>query len=108
MKKLDKIKSEMYSNGYSYFHNGNFLNYPTLPCYIPENAESIADVFSRNDLTELVKEWLQKDETKEYLLEAYDNVMPIIDETFINNFVLTMFDNLEWTFPSTYLAELLN
>ncbi|MEX0598838.1 MAG: hypothetical protein WD512_20310 [Candidatus Paceibacterota bacterium] len=98
-------KHNMDSNGYAYFHAGNFRDNPTLPCYIPENAEDEFDVFSREDLNNEVIDWLEREDTKEYLLEANNGVMPEIDEDYIESWVYMLFEELEWTFPSTHLEN---
>lgn len=100
-------KFGMDSNGYASFHNENFLNSPNLPCYIPENAEDINDIYTRKDLQREVEEWLDTEEAKEYLVEAYDGVAPEVNEEFINNFVVDVYQGLTWEFPSTYLDSML-
>lgn len=96
-------KFGMETNGYAYFHKQNFLVNDSLPCYVPENAECAEDIFSRDDLERLVKEWTTTDAAKAYLLEAYDGVMPEIDEKFISDFTMSLYESLEWQFPSTIL-----
>jgi hypothetical protein len=91
------------SNGYASFSKENFLNNPKLPCYVPENAEDEYSIFSREDLKKEVENWLNREETKEYLLEAYDGVMPELNEEFINNQVINLFESLTWEHPSSYL-----
>jgi len=93
-------------NGYSYFHNENFRENPTKPCYIPENAETLEDVFSREDLNNEVIEWLEEENTKEYLLEIYNGIMPDIDEDFIESWVIRLYENIEWAFPCTFLEDI--
>lgn len=101
-------KFGMDTNGYASFHNENFLNSPDLPCYIPENAEDRHDIFTRNDIDMQVREWLDTEEAKDYLVEAYDGVAPEVNEEFINNFVVNVYESLTWEYPSTYLDNLLN
>lgn len=101
-------KFGMDTNGYAHFHKENFLNNPDLPCYIPENAEDKNDIFTRNDIKSEVEEWLDKAETKDYLVEAYDGVAPEINEELINSFVIDVYESLTWEEPSTYLDTLLN
>jgi hypothetical protein len=96
------------SNGSASFSTENFFNSPKMPCYVPENAEDRHDIFSREDLTRVVEEWLDREETQEYLLETYDGVMPEINEEFINNQVINLYESLTWEYPSTYLDNLLN
>ena len=100
-------KFGMDSNGYASFHNENFLNNPDLPCYIPENAESISDIYTRNKLHKEVEEWLNTEEAKEYLLEAYDGDMPEVKGEFVSSFVSNVYEALTWEHPSTYLDSLL-
>lgn len=100
-------KFGMESNGYASIHTENFNENHDLPCYIPENAENKHDIFSRKDLKREVENWLDREDTKEYLLEAYDGVMPKINEEFINNQVINLFESLTWEFPSTYLENFL-
>lgn len=95
------------TNGYASFSVENFLNSPKLPCYVPENAEDKHDIFSREDLKREVEDWLDREDTKEYLLEAFDGVMPELNEEFIDNQVKDLFESLTWEFPSTYLESLL-
>jgi hypothetical protein len=97
----------MECNGYAHFNKDNFLNHHSLPCYIPENAEDTSDVFSRDDLREEVKTWLEREDTKEYILEIYDGVMPDIDDKFFEDWVVSLYEGLEWTFPSTQLENYL-
>jgi tRNA(Ile)-lysidine synthase TilS/MesJ len=100
-------KFEMETNGYASFHGKNFAVNHHLPCYIPENATNSNDIFSRNDIRLQVKEWLSREDTMEYLLESYEGVMPLITEEFINNWVVNVYENITWEFPSTYLENLL-
>lgn len=100
-------KFGMESNGFALFHNENFKNNHDLPCYVSENADTIDEVLSRNDIKREVVEWLGKEETKEYLLESYDGIMPIIDEAFIEGWVVSVYENIEWTGVSTYLNDYL-
>lgn len=94
--------------GEAYFDYNNFLNNHRLPCYIPLNAEDVYDIYSRNDIDMQVREWLDRKDTQEYLLELYDGVMPVIDEEFISNWVVNVYENLSWEHPSTYLENQLN
>lgn len=100
-------KFGMSSEGYASFHNENFEKNHDLPCYIPESAEDVNDIFSRNDIKAVVTEWLEREDSKEYLLEAYEGVMPEINEDFINGWVVLTYENLTWEFPSTYLESIL-
>lgn len=98
-------KFGMESNGYAMFHDENFEKHWDLPCYIPENAEDEDDIFTREDIKALVVEWLERDDVKEYLLESHDNIMPTIDNEFIEGWVRNVYDSLEWTSPSTILEN---
>jgi hypothetical protein len=91
--------------GEAYFHDENFLNNHKLPCYVPLNTEDVYDIYSRNDIDMQVREWLDREDTKEYLLESYDGVMPVIDEDFISNWVVNVYQNVSWQHPSTYLQD---
>ena len=95
----------MTSNGYSSFDDENFEKYWDLPCYISENADTIEEIETRNTITEQVKQWLETNEAKEYLLEAYDNKMPTIDEDFIQGWVVNIYESLEWTCVNTQLDQ---
>ena len=97
----------MESNGYASIHTENFNENHDLPCYIPENAEDKYDIFSRNDIKRDVIEWLDREDAKEYLLEAHDGKAPEINEEFINGWVEEVFMSLTWEFPSTYLENFL-
>lgn len=98
----------MRSNGHASFHDKNFEENPDLPCYIPENAEDKWDTYSRNDITELVREFFSRDSTRENLLIALgdEDELPIIDEKFIHEQVETVYLHLEWEHPSTFLENL--
>lgn len=100
-------KFGMDSNGHALFHDENFKNNHYLPCYIPENAEDIFDIYSRKDIEMQVCEWLDREDTKEYLIEAHEGVMPEINEEFINGWVVSTYESLMWEHPSTYLENFL-
>lgn len=97
---------KMECNGYAYFNDENFENNHDLPCYIPENAKNENDIYTRNDLKIIIENWLNKKETLEYLSETYENEMPAINDEFINDWVCNMYENIEWTFPQTWLDEI--
>jgi hypothetical protein len=101
-------KFMMRSNGYAMFHDENFHNNPDLPCYIPENAEDKHDIYSRNDITEVVREFFSRDSTKYNLLIAYgsEEEMPVIDEKFIEAQTECVYTELSWEHPSTFLENL--
>ena len=90
MKTLDQLKEEMDCNGYAFFNQEAFNNKSNEICYIPENAESLDDCFSYLDLRNEVEEW------------AKDNEDYLDIETILN----IMYEDIIWTFPSTYLNEL--
>lgn len=100
-------KFGMHSNGEAMFHDDNFRNHYKLPCYIPANAEDVYDIYSRNDIDMQVREWLDKEDTHEYLLESYDGVMPEINDEFISVWVDNVYESVSWEHPSTYLESLL-
>lgn len=91
----------------AYFHDDNFINNHKLPCYIPLNVDDVHDIYSRNDIDMQVREWLDKEDTHEYLLETYGGVMPVIDEEFISDWVVNVYQNISWQHPSTFLEDLL-
>lgn len=72
-----------------------FLNRESDICYIPENAESLEDAFTFNDLFELCEEWANNN--IEYMVESNITVGELVEN---------MFDNLSWEFPSTFLNGL--
>jgi hypothetical protein len=101
------IKFGMEQKGDALFHDENFRNHHNLPCYIPANVEDRHDIYSRNDIHMKVREWLDKEGIEEYLLETYDGTRPVIDDKFINEWVVNVYQNLSWQHPSTFLENLL-
>ena len=101
------LKFGMERKGEALFHDENFRNHHNLPCYIPETVEDRHDIYSRNDIEMQVGEWLDREDTEEYLLEIYDGTMPVIDDKFINDWVVNVYEHLSWEHPSTYLESLL-
>lgn len=101
-------KFMMRSNGYASFHDENFYKNPTLPCYIPENAEDKHDIYSRNDITALVREFFGRKSTMANLLLALgdEDEMPVIDEKFIYEQTECLYINMTWEHPSTFLENL--
>jgi hypothetical protein len=92
---IDDLREEMECNGYAYFDRDAFVNDATKVCYIPENAETLDECYTYLDLRDEVEEWAK--DNQDYLEEHETTKEAILN---------TMFENLEWTFPSTYLAEL--
>ena len=92
---LEELKDSMECNGYAYFDKDAFLNDATKVCYIPENAETLDDCFTYLDLRDEVEEWAKYNQ--DYLEEH---------ETTIDAVLIGMFENIEWSFPSTYLNRL--
>ena len=92
---LEELKDSMECNGYAYFDNDAFLNDATKVCYIPENAETLDDCFTYLDLRYEVEKWAK--DNQDYLEEH---------ETTIDAVLIGMFENIEWTFPTTYLEGL--
>jgi hypothetical protein len=90
-KTFEEIKNEMDSNGYAYFNYEAFTNKTDEICYIPENAEIIEECFNYNDLLKLCEKHIIDNELQE--------------EITASELVDIMFDSIEWTFPSTWLAE---
>ena len=101
-------KFMMRSNGCASFHDENFYKNPTLPCYIPENAEDKHDIYTRHDITELVREFFNRDSTRHNLLIALgdEDEMPIIDENFIDEQTECVYEHMTWEHPSTFLENL--
>lgn len=94
---FEETKETMKCNGYAYFDRDAFINKTDAICYIPENADGLEDCFNYDRLLANVKEF--KKDNPSYFT---DNSLTI--EDVLNN----MFNNIEWTFPSTYLADLIN
>lgn len=94
-KTFEEYKDTMDSNGYAYFNQEAFLNQPDEVCYIPESAENLSETFSFNDLEKECEEWAK--DNSDYMVEA--NIT-------IGELVQNLFENIEWTFPSTFLNEL--
>ena len=101
-------KFMMRSNGHASFHNDNFFNDADLPCYIPENAEDKHDIYSRNDITAVVREFFDRKDVMQRLLIALgdEDEMPVIDENFIHQQTETLYLHLTWEHPSTFLENL--
>ncbi len=95
MTNIEIIKEGMEFNGYAYFDRDAFLNEATKVCYIPENADGIEDCFTYLDLKGIVENWAK--ENPKYMKEH---------DTTIDAVLLNMFENIEWTFPQTFLEEL--
>jgi len=93
---LEDLKNEMDCNGHAYFNKDAFLHEATKICYIPENAETLEDCFTYLDLRSEVEEWAENN--LEYLIEH---------ETTVEAILIRMFEDIEWTFPNTYLNDLL-
>jgi hypothetical protein len=92
---IDDLREEMECNGYAHFDRDAFVNDATKVCYIPENAEMLDECYTYLDLRDEVEEWAK--DNQDYLEEHETTKEAILN---------AMFENLEWTFPSTYLAEL--
>ena len=88
---FEELKENMDYNGYAYFSDIDFKKKTHNICYIPENATSIGDCYSYWDLYVLCKEWLDDNKTSEFT--AVD-------------LVRNLYENIEWTFPGTWLTEL--
>lgn len=95
MKNLQEIKKTMDSTEYAWFNSDEFMAKSKNPCYIPENAETLQDVYSYADLQKAVENWVQYN--PDYLTEH---------ETTIEAIVLNMYENLTWEFPETFLDQL--
>ena len=80
--------------GYGYKDIESYKNKSKNICYIPENAESIEDCFSYNSL---------KSEVFEFIIMNSDLFK---DENYnLDKIVDTMFHDLTWEFPSTWLES---
>ena len=95
METLEQLKEKMECNGYAFFNQEAFNNKSNEICYIPENAESLDDCFSYLDLRGEVEKWAKDNE--DYLIEYETDI-----ETVLN----IMYEDIIWTFPSTYLDQL--
>ena len=82
----------MECNGYSHFDKDAFDNKPDEVCYIPENADTLEETFSKNDLLQLCKEFVEDNDLKKVTAET------VLEE---------LWTRLEWTFPSTELDQML-
>ena len=87
----------MYCNGYAYFNVDAFHNKTDKVCYIPENAESPKDYFTYNDLLNEVIDWRKDNE--DYFEFHHTTTEAVLEG---------MYENIEWSFPSTYLESLNN
>ena len=92
---IEDLKDEMECNGYAYFDRDAFLNEATKVCYIPENAETLEDCYTYLDLRDEVEDFVTTNTG--YLTEH---------ETTVDAILTRMFEDLEWEFPGTYLANL--
>jgi len=89
------ICDSMECNGYSYFNNTAFANKTDEPCYIPENGTTIEDIYTYNDLLNLVCVWTS--ENPEYTIEHQTTPEAILQN---------MYENITHEFPSTFLEQL--
>ena len=94
-KTFEEYQNAMDCNGYSYFDREAFLNNPDEVCYIPESAEDLTETFSFNDLFKECEEWAENN--PDYMTESNITVGELVEN---------LFNNIEWTFPSTYLDGL--
>ena len=67
---LEKIKSQMDFNGYSWFNLEEYEKKSNKPCFIPENAEDDWEVESYNSM---FLEVLETIKTKDFLLAVCEN-----------------------------------
>jgi len=88
---LEKIPN----NGYANIDTDAFLKEDATPCYIPENGESLNDVYCYLSLKALVDAWSL--DNAGYLNEYETNSNAILEN---------MFTDLSWEFPETYLEGL--
>lgn len=91
-KTFEQYKADMECNGYSHFDKDAFDNKLDEVCYIPENADTLEETFSKNDLLELCKEFVEDNDLKKVTAET------VLEE---------LWTRLEWTFPSTELDQML-
>lgn len=94
---LETLKDKMECNGYAYFDNNEFLEKTDNPCYIPENAESMEDVYSYQRLLKVVTEWCN--DNPDYMNEH---------ETSIESVLINLWECIDWEFPETFLAGIDN
>lgn len=92
---FETIKNTMDFNGCYWANDAEFLAKSKNPCYIPENAETLQDVYSYIDLQKAVEEWAQ--DNPDYLIEH---------ETTTESILINMYENLSWESPSTFLDQL--
>lgn len=69
-KSLEDLQDAMDFNGYSWFDLKAYKNRGSEPCFIPENGDSLSDVFSWQSL---FNETLETVKTKEFLLAVAEN-----------------------------------
>lgn len=98
---IQKIREEMDSNGYASFDREAFDRNLSRPCYVPEGAEELSDVFNRKDLEGEVENFLNNN--RDYLdrHKGYEES----HEEFVNSMVVQLYEELEWQFPSTILED---
>lgn len=82
-------------NGYCHYNNDNFHNQNDKPCYIPENAEDRDDVFNYQQLIEQVNNWVKDNQ---WYVDKH--------ETDAESILESMFTDLSWEHPSTFLENL--
>lgn len=100
---LKKFQAEMSSNGYSFFNREAFDLNSNEPCYIPESAEDFEDMYSRRDLLQLTKEFLE--ENPEWFEDKYNNPGNHSKEEYAKLMVVYMYNSLEWEAPETWLQQ---
>jgi len=96
-KTFEEYQDTMETNGYAYFNKEAFLNQPDEVCYIPESGEDLEDTYSFNDLFKECEEWAN--DNLDYMVEANITIGELVEN---------LFQNIEWTFPSTFLEGLIN
>lgn len=93
---METIISQMECNGYAYFNKQAFdLKSKSEFCYVPENADSILDCYTYNDLLNAVKNWEKGN--KDFFID---------NKTTPEKLTQLMFSELSWEFPETWLNEL--
>lgn len=97
MTKFERIKDKMDSNGYSHFNLDNYKAKNNKPCFIPENGDSIDDVFSWQDL---FKESLETIKSKDFLLSVAENY----DKSNLINYIETI-DTIDYYFAYLVITD---
>lgn len=96
-KSLRTICDTLDTNGYAYFDRAEFNNKSDKPCYVPENADDVDDIYNYQSMLVEVNEWVENNPN--YLT---DNGLTV--EDLLEN----IYNSLVWENLSTYLESLDN